>query len=204
MNGDVPSPIDLRRMSDAAEWEQSAMWKRPWRTEFFAQFAIQIASEPRSIHRVLEIGSGPGFLAKHLLEALSGISYVLLDFSPAMHELARSRLTGLENKIQFIERDFKQEDWYEGLSRFDCVVTHQAVHELRHKRHATQLHSQVRGILEREGLYFVCDHFVGDGGMTNPQLYMSVEEQKQALLAAGFTQVEEILTRGGLVLHRAT
>jgi ubiquinone/menaquinone biosynthesis C-methylase UbiE len=204
MNGDVPSPIDLRRMSDAAEWEQSAMSKRPWRTEFFAQFAIQIASAPRSIHRVLEIGSGPGFLAKHLLEALSGISYVLLDFSPAMHELARSRLTGLENKIQFIERDFKQEDWYEGLSRFDCVVTHQAVHELRHKRHATQLHSQVRGILEREGLYLVCDHFVGDGGMTNPQLYMSVEEQKQALLAAGFTQVEEILTRGGLVLHRAT
>jgi len=204
MNGDVPSPIDLRRMSDAAEWEQSAMSKRPWRTEFFAQFAIQIASAPRSIHRVLEIGSGPGFLAKHLLEALSGISYVLLDFSPAMHELARSRLTGLENRIQFIERDFKQEDWYEGLSRFDCVVTHQAVHELRHKRHATQLHSQVRGILEREGLYLVCDHFVGEGGMSNAQLYMSVEEQKQALLTAGFTQVEEILTRGGLVLHRAS
>jgi len=180
------------------------MSKRPWRAEFFAQFAVQIASAPRSIHRVLEIGSGPGFLAKHLLEALSGISFVLLDFSTAMHQLAMSRLTGLENRIQFIERDFKQEDWYEGLSRFDCVVTHQAVHELRHKRHATQLHSQVRGILEREGLYLVCDHFVGEGGMSNAQLYMSVEEQKQALLTAGFTQVEEILTRGGLVLHRAS
>jgi len=83
-------------------------------------------------------------------------------------------------------------------------VTLQAVHELRHKRHATHLHSQVRGILEREGLYLVCDHFVGDGGMSNPQLYMSAEEQKQALLTAGFTQVEEILTRGGLVLHRAS
>jgi SAM-dependent methyltransferase len=204
MNDDVPSPINLRQMPDAAEWEQSAMSKRPWRGEFFAQFADQIAAAPKKVHRVLEIGSGPGFLARHLLETLSDISYVLLDFSPAMHELATSRLIGLENRIRFIERDFKQENWYESLGRFDCVVTNQAVHELRHKRHATQLHSQVRGILEREGLYLVCDHFVGDGGMTNTQLYMSVEEQKQALLAAGFIWVEEILTKGGLVLHRAT
>jgi len=204
MNDDVPSPIDLRQMPDAAEWEQSAMSKRPWRREFFAQFADQIAAAPKKVHRVLEIGSGPGFLARHLLETLSDISYVLLDFSPAMHELATSRLIGLENRIRFIEKDFKQENWYKSLGRFDCVVTNQAVHELRHKRHATQLHSQVRGILEREGLYLVCDHFVGDGGMTNTQLYMSVEEQKQALLAAGFIRVEEILTKGGLVLHRAT
>jgi len=204
MNDDVPSPIDLRQMPDAAEWEQSAMSKRPWRREFFVQFADQIAAAPKKVHRVLEIGSGPGFLARHLLETLSDISYVLLDFSPAMHELATIRLINLENRIRFIERDFKQENWYESLGRFDCVVTNQAVHELRHKRHATQLHSQVRGILEREGLYLVCDHFVGDGGMTNTQLYMSVEEQKQALLAAGFIRVEEILTKGGLVLHRAT
>ena len=94
------------------------MSKRPWRTEVFAQFAEQIASAPRIIHRVLEIGSGPGFLARHLLETLSGISYVLLDFSPAMHQLAISRLTGLENRIQFLERDFKREDWYERLGRY--------------------------------------------------------------------------------------
>jgi len=84
------------------------------------------------------------------------------------------------------------------------VVTNQSVHELRHKRHATKLHSQVREILNREGYYLVCDHFVGDGGMENAQLYMTVEEQKQSLMTAGFVRVEEILVRGGLVLHRAT
>jgi len=138
------------------------------------------------------------------LEALNGITYVLLDFSPAMHELARRRLNGLEDRISFVERDFKQEDWCEALGRFDCVVTNQAVHELRHKRHAARLHSQVRSLLEREAIYLVCDHFVGDGGMTNPELYMSVEEQRQALLAAGFVWVDEILIKGGLVLHRAS
>src|SRR5262245_25730252 len=202
MIDDIPSPIDLRRLPDAIEWERSALSKRPWRTEFFARFASEIASAPKRVDRVLELGSGPGFLAKHLLEALGDISYVLLDFSPAMHELAATRLASLDNRAWFIERDFKQQNWYEGLGTFDCVVTNQAVHELRHKRHATKLHSQVRGILNNEGYYLVCDHFVGDGGMQNAQLYMTVEEQKEALMAAEFIRVEEIL-KGGLVLHRA-
>src|SRR5262245_66636896 len=98
MIDDVPSPIDLRRLPDAMEWERTALSKRPWRTEFFARFASEIASAPIRVDRVLELGSGPGFLAKHLLDALSGISCVLLDFSPAMHELAKARLVGLENR----------------------------------------------------------------------------------------------------------
>src|SRR5439155_26487746 len=200
MIDDVPSPIDLRRMSDAAEWEQAAMLQRPWRLEFFAQFAAEIAIARQKVHRVLEIGSGPGFLAKHLLDTFPEISCVLLDFSSAMHQLAKARLTGLESRVQFIERDFKHEEWSQGLGRLDCIVTNQAVHELRHKRHATQLHSQVRSILQHDGLYLVCDHFAGDGGMENAQLYMSVQGQKDALLAAGFIQVEEILVKGGLVL----
>ena len=32
---DVPSPIDLRQMSDALEWERTANLKRPWRSDFF-------------------------------------------------------------------------------------------------------------------------------------------------------------------------
>jgi hypothetical protein len=35
VNWDVPSPIDLRSMTDAHEWTESAMGKRPWRTQFF-------------------------------------------------------------------------------------------------------------------------------------------------------------------------
>jgi hypothetical protein len=77
------------------------------------------------------------------------------------------------------------------------------VHELRHKRYAEALHSQVRHLLVPGGAYLVCDHFYGEGGMSNAQLYMTVKEQRDALRAAGFTQVDEVLLKGGLVLHRA-
>jgi predicted acetyltransferase len=55
---DVPSPIDLRRMSDAMDWEAGALAKRPWRTEFFAEFAAAIEGLPAPARRVLELGSG--------------------------------------------------------------------------------------------------------------------------------------------------
>ncbi len=94
MNNDVPSPIDLRTMPDAREWESTAMEKRPWRTEFFEAFAHELQSVAglHGVH-VLELGSGPGFLAKHLLDQIPNITrYVALDFSPAMHQLAIQRL----------------------------------------------------------------------------------------------------------------
>lgn len=204
MSLDVPSPIDLRLMEDARSWAELALSRRPVRTGFFAAFAAAIAEAgvPADA-RVLELGSGPGFLGAHLLETLPAVRYVALDFSPAMHELARERLAAHHARIEFVERSFKEPAWADGLGRFDVVVTHQAIHELRHKRHAEPLHRQVHAALEPGGIYLACDHFVGEGAMTNDQLYMTVGEQQRALERAGFARVDRLLVKGGLVLHRA-
>src|SRR5262245_6906160 len=99
---DVPSPIDLRRLPDAVAWEQTAMSRRPSRTEFCARFAAEIAAAPVRVHHVLDIGSGPGFLARHLLEELPHITCTLLDFSPAMHQLAINRIGPLAHRVAFV------------------------------------------------------------------------------------------------------
>ena len=179
------------------------MGKRPYRTELFAKFAEEITAACPSDVRVLELGSGPGFLAECILRTLPESTCVLLDISPAMHTLAATRLGDLNDRAEFIQRSFKEDHWNSGLGDFKCVVTNQAVHELRHKRHAPTLHSQVQSILQSGGSYFVCDHFCGDGGMSNGELYMTVEEQKEALLIAGFKSVREVALTGSLVLHHA-
>jgi SAM-dependent methyltransferase len=201
---DVPSPIDLRRSEDAHDWAEAAMVTRPYRSDFFKAFAAALAqaSQGKPIH-VLELGSGPGFLAEHLLKALPTLDLVALDFSPAMHELAAQRLGPLARRVTFVERSFLDAGWAEGLGPFHAVVTLQAVHELRHKRHAPALHAQVRQVLVPAGHYLVCDHFAGEGGMTNDQLYMSRNEQREALSGAGFENVEEVLVKGSLTLHHA-
>ncbi len=201
MTIDVPSPIDLRLMSDARPWAAAALGKRPVRPEFFDAFAREIGVDGA---RVLELGSGPGFLAGHLLHALPSLAYTALDFSPAMHELAAERLGERAARVRFVERSFREADWVDGLGPFDAIVTHQAVHEVRHKDHVPALHAQARALLAPGGKYLVCDHYLGGDGLSNEQLYMTVDQQREALLGAGFASVEAVLVKGGLVLHRAT
>lgn len=199
---DVPSPIDLKDINDAREWERTAML-RPFRKDFFAVFSAEVKALHRPDIDILELGSGPGFLAEYILSRISGANYTLLDFSVAMHELARNRLSGVSgNNIQYMERSFKDEDWVDGIDPVDVIVTNQAVHELRHKRHAPHFFLQVHALLKPGGVLLFSDHYSGDDGSSNDQLYMSRSEQYQTLQFAGFT-ASEILVKGGRALYKA-
>lgn len=200
---DVPSAIDLRSMADARDWASTAMSKRPWREEFFAQIACEVSKLSPAPVSILELGSGPGFLAQHLLSALPISKYMALDFSLAMHELARERLGALARQVEFIEADFRAARWAAGLASVNAVVTMQAVHELRHKRHAPQFYQAVWPLVSHDGVLLMCDHFAGSDGMSNGALFMTPEEHATALRDGGFSAVELRLQRGGLVLFRA-
>lgn len=201
---DVPSPIDFRLMSEAREWAKSVNSRRPSREQMFDRIVRELSERPATDLRLLELGSGPGFLAERVLRAFPGASYTALDFSPAMHLLARERLGPLARNVLFREADFRTDDWCAGLGAFDAVLTVQAVHELRHKRRAPGLYAQVAGLLRPSGVFLMCDHFVGERGMTNRSLYMTIDEQKAALEAGGFGCVDVILEDRGLVLLRAS
>ena len=199
---ELPSPLDVRSESDARD--QTAMSKRPWRIDFFERIARRLEGLTAGQPRVLELGSGPGFLARYVLEQLPSLPhYVLLDFSPAMHVLAKERLGRFAARASFLERDFKDPSWSSGLGPFDAVVTVQAIHELRHKRHASALHAQVREILAPQGIYLMCDHHTNVSEPRNDQLYMSLTEHEASLRAAGFVTVERLAERGGMALYLA-
>jgi SAM-dependent methyltransferase len=200
---DVPSPIDLRNARDAREWERTAQ-ARPGRTEIFQAFVRSLLALGKTDMTVLELGSGPGFLAAEVLDALPVLHLTLLDFSPAMHDLARARLGPRAAQVHFVERSFKTPGWSRDLGRFDAVITNQSVHELRHKRHAPKLYAEVREILRPKGVFLVSDHFAGEGGLANNQLYMAVDEQQNTLLGAGFSAVVHVVTAGSLAMHCAT
>ena len=88
---DVPSPINWQSPSDVAEWERTAQ-TRPGRAEMFESFGHELRALGNANANVLELGSGPGFLAAFLLDALPRLRLTLVDFSAPMHDLARARL----------------------------------------------------------------------------------------------------------------
>jgi len=202
-HADVPSPIDLRAMRDAAQWADEVSAKRPCRPKFFEVFARELGALPQGVGTLLELGSGPGFLAQFLLAHITSSRYIALDFSEAMHVLARERLGSAATVVEFVTRDFREPDWADGLPPASAVVTLQAVHELRHKRRAAAFYSQVASVLKPGGLFLMCDHYCGIGAMANDALYMSEAEHVAALASSGLKGVACIHKEGGMVLYRA-
>lgn len=199
---EIPSPIDLRRMEDAKEWESTAM-DRPYRLEFFEQFYLELKKLNKGNLNILELGSGPGFLAQYVLEKMPNTQMTLLDFSSAMHELAYERIGNNVNRVKFINKDFKSSNWHNELDIFDAVITNQAVHELRHKSYAEEFHKQVKKLLVKNGIYLVCDHYVEEGSSKNSELFMSLAESRVSLENADFN-VRQVFVHSGRYLYLAT
>jgi cyclopropane fatty-acyl-phospholipid synthase-like methyltransferase len=198
---DVPYGNNWDSVEEVAAWAEHADRVRPWREQIREHIASQIAALPPGA-RILELGSGPGLLAHRVLERCSTLeSYVLLDFSEPMLALSRRRLAKFP-AATFVLESFKSDDWPHHVGGpFDCVVSMQAVHELRHKRHARRLYEQGYGILRVPGGIMICDHTPFDDSPKSTALYMTTEEQQEALVQAGFANVHVELTSDSLVLY---
>lgn len=202
-NEDVPYGNDWDSAAEAAAYGDAADRSRPWRSEIRDHIAARVATLGPGA-RVLELGSGPGLLAHRVLQRCPNVeTYTLMDFSEPMLALSRERL-GAFPAASFVLASFKCEDWPRRVGgRVDCVVSMQAVHELRHTRHAPWLYEQIHHVLSNPGLVLVCDHTPFDDSPRSTALYMTEQEQHRALTDARFANVRVDLARNGLVLYAA-
>ena len=202
MDADVPSPIHFHDPAQARAWADAVPHKRPARPAFFAAFCAAI-SRRRAPLDVLDLGSGPGHLARAIVSRCEIRRYVALDFSNAMHDLARAHLGELAARVTFETRDFREPAWARGLGAFDAVVTMQAAHETRHARHLVPLLESARGVLVPGGVLLYADHY-RDGMVNDSALYVSRDEQPKALRAAGFTAIERLHDEDRIALYAAS
>lgn len=200
---DVPSPIDFHDPLQCRAWAKDTVERRPYRPHFFAAFVDALNATRTAPLDVLELGSGPGHLAERILQSCFIRRYAALDFSAAMHELARARLTPFLDRVDFVQRDFRCSDWGAGLGRFAAMVTMQAAHETRHKRHLLAFMRAAKQQLIPSGVLLYCDHYAEEGSDKNPVLMATTEEQQRALKQAGFTNIRFLLDEGGMALYQA-
>ena len=198
---DVPYGNNWDSAAEAAAYGDAADQARPWRSRIRDHIADRVAMLAPGA-RVLELGSGPGLLAHRVLQRCPHLgTYTLMDFSEPMLALSRERLAAYPAAC-FVLASFKSQDWTSRAGGpFDCVVSMQAVHELRHKRHAPRLYEQVYDVLAAPGLFMVCDHTPFDDSPRSLALYMTEQEQQRALADAGFARVHVELGMNGLMLY---
>jgi len=197
---DVPIRVDFRDPATCRTWIDETRIKRPYRPRFFAAFCAALAGTRL---RILELGSGPGQLAREILSHCDVASYTALDFSPAMHAIAAEYLGDLARRVTFVVRDFREPAWPEGLGPFDAVVTLQAAHEARHKRHLIPLLSRARTVLAPGGVLLYADHYLTPASKL-PALAPTRDDQPRALETAGFTGVQLLHEEGNMALWSGT
>jgi ubiquinone/menaquinone biosynthesis C-methylase UbiE len=170
---DVPYGNDWDSAAEAADYARKSDETRPWRSRIRDHIAERVAALAR-VARVLELGSGPGLLAHRVLQQCPDLAtYTLLDFSEPMLALSRQRLAAF-SAASFVLASFKSSDWTRCINPgFDCVLSMQAVHELRNKRHARHLYNQIYGVLSTPGFILICDHTPFDDSPTSVALYMT-------------------------------
>ncbi len=197
---DVPLRVDHRDPATARTWWDETRLKKPFRPRFFAAYCAALASGSQL--RILELGSGPGELALAILRNCDVQTYVALDWSQAMHELATEHLGDLARRVTFVTRNFREPAWADNLGTFDVVVTHQAAHETRHRRHVVPLLERARTVLVPGGLLLYCDGYMTPE-TTLRGLSFEREDQPRALERAGFVDVQLLHDEGNLALYRA-
>src|SRR5215470_16142618 len=105
---DVPTDHRWDDASYVAEWAASAQ-QRPHRPAVLDALSNAL---PRDARIVVELGSGPGFLAEHLLAGHDAIEqYVLVDGSQPMHDLASARLAHDVARVRHVDADFRTPQW---------------------------------------------------------------------------------------------
>lgn len=200
---DIPYSEDLQSPEGAAAWADAADRKRPHRIPIRQAIVERIARLPEGA-RVLELGSGPGALAEQVLSRCSRLgTYTLFDFSGPMIAMSRQR-AGRFAAAQFVLGDFRTPSWTIAVpGPWDAVVSMQAVHEVRHKRHVSALYRDIAGVLEPSGLFVVGDRTPEDDSPRSTALFMTADEQLRALRDAGFVDVRLVTSGDALALCEA-
>lgn len=193
-------PHDYFDENYVQEWERIANSRRPFRIQFFDAFAAEL--QPLAEAKILELGSGPGFLAEYILTRCRVAAYHLFDFSPPMLKLSRARLAGFADRVFAHEGSFLDEGWWKSLpGPFDAVISMQAVHEALRVEHIPQLYAESRLLIKAGGVILIADKL--DNELKDEANRFTADKHLAALSQAGFKEIRQVKAAGDLVMFAA-
>jgi len=114
---------------------------------------------PRTVRRVLDLGTGDGRLLALVREELvrrerPDTEAVAVDFSPAMLEAVRKRFAG-DSAVTVIAHNLDEP--LPALGEFDAIISSFAIHHLIHERKRA-LYAEIYSLLKPGGVFCNLEH----------------------------------------------
>ena len=136
----------------------------PPRLALFEMILDQIRQLPADAPDVLELGLGPGYMARYILERHQTLRYEGLDFSTVFFEVAKQTLGDLGARVIFTKADLKDPSWPARLARPpQAIISTWALHDLGSQHAVADVYARCFETLPKGGILANGDFVKPDG-----------------------------------------
>jgi SAM-dependent methyltransferase len=138
---------------------------------------------------VVELGIGPGYLARHILQRNPRITYEGLDFSEAFFEIARETIGDLAHRMRLTKADLMDQAWPSKLSSIPgAIISTWALHDLGGQQAVADVYARCHETLPTGGVLVNGDFIKPDGTSFDYEPgRFEIERHLELLRAAGFS-----------------
>jgi SAM-dependent methyltransferase len=160
----------------------------PPRLALFDMVLTQIRQFPLGDPNVLELGLGPGYMARHILERHQYLHYEGLDFSAVFFEVAKRILRELKARITLTQADLMDQTWPKSLARRPhAIISTWALHDLGSQQAVADVYARCYETLPKGGILVNGDFIKPDGTAWNFETgRFEVARHLELLRQAGF------------------
>ncbi len=134
------------------------------RLQLFDMILDEVRATGKDAPHVVELGTGPGYMARHILERDAALTYEALDFSEVFFDVARETIGDLVHRVTFTNADLMQQTWPSKLSRQpDAIISTWALHDLGGRQPVADVYARCYETLPVGGVLANGDFIKPDG-----------------------------------------
>jgi SAM-dependent methyltransferase len=161
----------------------------PPRLALFEMILDQIRRLQVSGANVLELGLGPGYMARHILERHPTLRYEGVDFSDAFLAVAQRTLGELAARVSFTNADLTHQSWPARLARPPhAIISTWALHDLGSEQAVADVYVRCFETLPEGGILVNGDFIKPDGtGWEYEPGRFPIARHLELLRAVGFS-----------------
>ena len=143
---------------------------------------------------VLELGIGPGYMARHILQRNQTITYEGLDFSDAFFDIARETVGDMLSRVTLTKADLMNQSWPKSLSKIPgAIISTWALHDLGGQQAVADVYARCYETLPTGGVLVNGDFIKPDGTRWDYEPgRFEVGRHLELLRAAGFSHPRSI------------
>lgn len=136
----------------------------PPRLALFDMILDQLRQLGLADANVLELGLGPGYMARHILQRAPSLRYEGLDFSAVFFDVAKRTLGDLATRVTFTQADLTDPSWPARLARPpQAIISTWALHDLGSQLAVADVYARCFETLPKGGLLANGDFIKPDG-----------------------------------------